>query len=83
MGHTLPSRGTLLLDKVKKLSQTAIRRDSDTNMETFVDLSDIFYLKFSFHMKHMRYFSPTMNNDNDNDNDKVFYLSIIFQKNVK
>ncbi len=62
MGHTLPSRGTPLLDKVEKLSQTAIRRDSNTHMETFGDHSDIFYPEFSFHMKHMRYFSRTMNN---------------------
>ncbi len=57
----LPSRGTPLLQKVEKLSQTAIRRDSNTHMETFGDHSDIFYPEFSFHMKHMGYFSPTMN----------------------
>ncbi len=61
MGHTLPSRGTPLLDKVEKLSQTAIHHDSNTHMDTFVDHSDIFYPEFSFHMKHMGYFSPTMN----------------------
>ncbi len=61
MGHTLPSRGTPLLDKVEKLSQSAIRHDSNTHMEMFGDHSDIFYHKFSFHMKHMGYFSPTMN----------------------
>ncbi len=31
------------------------------HLETIVDHSDIFYLEFSFHMKHMGYFSPTMN----------------------
>ncbi len=61
MGHTLPSRGTLLLAKVEKLSQTAIRRDSNTDMETFGDHSDIFYPELSLHMKHMGYLSPTMN----------------------
>ncbi len=30
-------------------------------METFGDHSDIFYPEFSFHMKHMGYFNPTMN----------------------
>ncbi len=30
-------------------------------MEIFGDHSDTFYPEFSFHMKHMRYFSPTMN----------------------
>ncbi len=30
-------------------------------METFGDHSDIFYPEFSFHMKHMVYFSRTMN----------------------
>ncbi len=59
-GHTLPSRGTPLLDKVEKLSQSAIRRDSNTHMETFGDHSGIFYPEFSFHMKHMGYFSPTV-----------------------
>ncbi len=58
---TLPSRGTLLLEKVEKLTQTAIRRDSDTHIETFGDHSDIFYPEFSFHMKHLGYFSPTIN----------------------
>ncbi len=61
MGNTFPSRGTPLLDKMEKLSQTAIRRDCNTHMETFGDNSDIFYPEFSFHMKHMGYFSPTMN----------------------
>ncbi len=61
MGNTLPSRGTLLLDKLEKLSLSAIRRDSNTHMESFRDHSDIFYPKFSFHMKHMGYFRPTMN----------------------
>ncbi len=61
MAQTLPSRGTPLLHKVEKLSQFAIRRDSNTHMETFGDHSDIFYPKFSFHMKHMGYFSPTIN----------------------
>ncbi len=46
MGHTLPSRGTPLLDKVEKLSQSAIRCDSNTHMETFGDHSDIFYPEF-------------------------------------
>ncbi len=61
MVHMLPSRGTPLLEKVEKLSQTAIRRDSNTHMETFGDHSHIFYREFSFHMKHMEYFSSTMN----------------------
>ncbi len=61
MGHMLPSRGTPLLDKVEKLSQTAIHRDGNTDMETFGDHSDILYLEFSFHKKYMGYFSPTMN----------------------
>ncbi len=61
MVSTLPSRGIPLLDKVEKLTQTAIRRDSNTHMETFGDHSDIFYTEFSFHMKHLGYFSPTMN----------------------
>ncbi len=30
-------------------------------METFGGHSDIFYPEFSFHMKHIGYFSPTMN----------------------
>ncbi len=49
------------LEKVERLSQTAIRHDNNTLMETFGDHSDIFYHKFSFHMKHMGYLSPTMN----------------------
>ncbi len=57
----LPSRSTPLLDKVEKLSQTAIRRYSNTHMETYGDHSDIFYPEFSFNMKHMKCFSPTMN----------------------
>ncbi len=57
----LPSWGTSLLDKVEKLTQTAIRHDSDKDMETFWDHSDIFYPEFSFHMKHLEYFSPIMN----------------------
>ncbi len=61
MGHMLPSKGKPLLDKVEKLSQTAIHHDNNTHMESFGDHSDIFYTKFSFHMKHMGYFSPTMN----------------------
>ncbi len=52
MGHRLPSRGTPLLDKVEKFSQSAIHCG---------DHSDIFYPEFSFDMKHMGYFSPTMN----------------------
>ncbi len=58
---TLPSWGTPLQDKVEKLTQMAIRYDSDTHIETFGDHSDIFYPEFSFHMKHLGYFSPTMN----------------------
>ncbi len=58
---TLPSKGTPLLEKVEKLTQTVVCRDSNTHMETFRDLSDIFYHEFSFHMKHLGYFSPTMN----------------------
>ncbi len=50
-----------LLEKVEKLSQTAIRRNSNTHIETFGDHSNIFYPEFSFHMKHMGYFSHTMN----------------------
>ncbi len=61
LGHTLPSRGTPLLDEVEKLSQTAIRCDSNTYRETFGDHSVIFYPEFSFHRKHMGYFSTTMN----------------------
>ncbi len=61
MGHTLPSRGTPLLDKVETLSQSAIPCDSNTHIKTFVGHSHIFYPEFSFHMKHMGYFSPTMN----------------------
>ncbi len=61
MGHTLLIRDTPLLDKVEKLSQTAIGRDSNTHMETFGDHSDIFYSQFSLHMKHMGYFNPSMN----------------------
>ncbi len=30
-------------------------------METFGDHSDIFHPEFSFHMKHLGYFIPTMN----------------------
>ncbi len=55
------SMGTPLLEKVDKLAQMAIRRDSNTHLETFGDHSDIFYPEFSFHMKHMGYFNPTMN----------------------
>ncbi len=51
-------QGTPLLDKVKKLSQTAILHDSNTHMETFRDHSDIFYPEFSFHMKHMDISAP-------------------------
>ncbi len=61
MVHTHPSRGTPLLDKVERLSQTAICSDINTLMETFGDHSDIFYTEFSFHMKHIGNFSPTMN----------------------
>ncbi len=61
MVYMIPSRGIRFLDKVDKLSQTAIRRDSNTHLETFGDHSDIYYPKFSFHMKHMGHFSPTMN----------------------
>ncbi len=59
--NTLQSWGTLLQKKMDKLSQTAICHDSNTHMETFGDHFDIFHLEFSFHMKHMGYFSPTMN----------------------
>ncbi len=31
-------------------------------METFGDNTDIFYPEFSFHMKHLGLFRPTMNN---------------------
>ncbi len=61
MVHTIQSRGTAFLDKVEKLSQTAIYRDSNTHLDTFGVHSDIFYPEFSFHMKHMGYFNPTMN----------------------
>ncbi len=60
MVHTLPTRGTPLHEKVEKLSQTAIRHDSNTHMKTFEDHSEIFYPEFSFHMKHMVYISSTM-----------------------
>ncbi len=43
------------------MSRTAVRRDSNTHMQTFWDKTDIYYFKFSFHMKHLGYFSPTMN----------------------
>ncbi len=59
MVYTIPSRGTPLLDKVDKLSQTAIHRD--THLETFGDHSYIYYPEFSFHMKHMGYLNHTMN----------------------
>ncbi len=52
---------TLLLENVQKVSQSAIYRDSNTHIETFGDHSDIFYPEFSFHMKHIGYFSPTIN----------------------
>ncbi len=55
------SMGTPLLEKVDKLAQMDIRRDSDTHLETFGDHSDIFYSEFSFHMKHMGYFRSTIN----------------------
>ncbi len=61
MVHMLPSRGTPLLEQVEKLSQTAMPHDSNTHMDTFEDHSDILYPEFSLHMKHMGYFSPTMN----------------------
>ncbi len=51
------SMGTPLLEKVDKLAQMAIRRDSNTHLETFGDHSHIFYPEFSFHMKP---FNPTM-----------------------
>ncbi len=40
---TLQTKGTPLLEKVEKLTQTAIHRDSNTHMETFRDDSDIFH----------------------------------------
>ncbi len=42
-------------------SHTATRRDSSIHFNTFGDKTDIYYPEFSFHMKHMGYFSPTMN----------------------
>ncbi len=42
-------------------SCTTIRRDSNTHLNTFGDKTDIYYPEISFHMKHMGYFSPTMN----------------------
>ncbi len=62
MVHMLPSRGTPLLYKVEKLSQTALRCNNNTHMETFGEHSDniIFNPEFLFHMKHMGYFSSTM-----------------------
>ncbi len=63
MVYMIPSRGTPLLFKQDRLSQTAICRDSNTHLETFGDHSHIYYPEFSFHMKHMGYFSPTMNSN--------------------
>ncbi len=61
MVYMIPSRSNPLLDKVDKLSQTAIRHDSNTHLETLWDHSDIYHPEFSFNMKHMGYFSATMN----------------------
>ncbi len=42
-------------------SHTSIHRDSNTHLNTFGDQTDLYYPEFSFHIKHMEYFSPTMN----------------------
>ncbi len=55
------SKGTPLIGKVEQKSHTAMQMDSNTHMETFGDKNDTYYLEFSFHMKHLGYYSPTMN----------------------
>ncbi len=61
--YVIQSKGTSLLGKVEQKSRTAIRSDSNTHMNTFGDKTDIYYYEFSFHMKHLEYYSPTMNSD--------------------
>ncbi len=60
---TIRSRGTPLLEKVEQMSGTAVRRDSNTHINTFGDISDISYPEFKFHIKHLGYFSSTMNSN--------------------
>ncbi len=55
---TLHGGSIPLLAKVDRPSQTAFQQDSNTHMETFGDMSDIFYLEFSLHLKHL---SQTIN----------------------
>ncbi len=58
---TIRSKGTPLLGKVEQKSHSAMRMDSNTHMQTFGYKNDIYYQQFSFHMKHLEYYSPTMN----------------------
>ncbi len=53
--------GIPLLGKVEQKSRTAIRKDSNTHTQTFGDKTDIYYPEFLFHMKHLGYYSPTIN----------------------
>ncbi len=53
--------GTLLLGRTNERSHTAIHRDSRNYLKTFGDKTAIYYSEFSFHIKHMGYFSQTMN----------------------
>ncbi len=59
--RTLHCGSIPLLAKVDRPSQTAFQQDSNTHLETFGDISDIFYLEFFLHLKHMGYLSPTIN----------------------
>ncbi len=59
--YVIHSKGTPLLGKMDEKSCTTIRRDSNTHLNTYGDKTDIYYPEFSFHIKHMGYFSPTMN----------------------
>ncbi len=42
-------------------SCTTTHRDNNTHLNIFGDKTYIYFPEFSFHMKHMGYFSPTMN----------------------
>ncbi len=68
---TLLSGSIPLLAKVDRPSQTAFQQDSNTNLETFGDNSDMCYPEFgdnsdmcypefSLHLKHIGYLSPTI-----------------------